>query len=194
MLDEWAGSPPSGAVLIASAFRSADPQRALDGLLREWEAVAAEMLETQLSYPILCFFRSQHDDQSWLTALHAVLDACTIVIGGIRGIDPFQAQHTFAICRHTVVDVSQNLMRRRPPPLPPQDPADVDRVREWLGRAGVLCDRDDAARDRILQHRELYRGHVDMLAEFLLAPPAGWLPAADSRYNWRTTDRSLHAE
>mgnify|MGYP007123210214 CR=1 FL=1 len=40
-------------------------------LLVEWERWAAELLESHLSYPVLCYFRSQHDNQSWLAALTA---------------------------------------------------------------------------------------------------------------------------
>ena len=52
----------------------------LDQLLRDWENWAADLLESHLSYPVLAFFRSQHDNQSWIAALTAILDACALVI------------------------------------------------------------------------------------------------------------------
>ncbi len=70
MLDARAGSPPSALeLLVRLAGRSEDPgmdQKVLDEVLREWERWAAELLEAQISYPVLTFFRSQHSNQSWL--------------------------------------------------------------------------------------------------------------------------------
>ena len=38
-------------------------------MLREWERWSADLLETHLSYPVIAYFRSQHDNQSWVAAL-----------------------------------------------------------------------------------------------------------------------------
>ena len=37
-------------------------------------------MESHLSYPVLCYFRSQHDNQSWLAAFTAVLDVSALLI------------------------------------------------------------------------------------------------------------------
>ena len=113
MLDEWAGSPPSRGGAAAPLLREPRSGRGAQRLLRDWEVAAAEILESHLSYPILAFFRSQHDNQSWLASLTAVLDTCALVIVGVDGIDPFQARLTFAIGRHALVDVSQDCAGRR---------------------------------------------------------------------------------
>ena len=77
MLDARAGSPPSAVELLARlAGRTDDPgvdQSVLDEVLRDWERWAAELLESQISYPVLTFFRSQHSNQSWLGALTTML-------------------------------------------------------------------------------------------------------------------------
>jgi hypothetical protein len=58
-LDPRAGSPPTaGALLVNSSERGGWEE--LDLYLREWETWAAELMETQLSYPLLGWFRSQH--------------------------------------------------------------------------------------------------------------------------------------
>jgi hypothetical protein len=69
LLDGRAGSPPTSTELLR---RHAFPggQEALVVLLAEWERWSAEVLESHVSYPILCFYRSQHDNQSWLSALY----------------------------------------------------------------------------------------------------------------------------
>ena len=63
------------------------------------------MLESHLSFPVLSYYRSQHDNQSWLAALTASLDACALLIAMVKGIAHYQAQLTFAMSRHAAVDL-----------------------------------------------------------------------------------------
>src|SRR5215467_13288784 len=111
MLDARAGSPPSAAeLLIRLAGRTEDPgveQSVLDEVLRDWERWSAELLESQISYPVLAFFRSQHSNQSWLAALTTMLDVTSLVLTGIEGVHPGQARLTFAMARHAAVDLAQ---------------------------------------------------------------------------------------
>src|SRR5205085_12095852 len=64
-------------------------------------------------YPVLAYFRSQHDNQSWLAAVTTVLDSSALVIAGIEGMPTLQARLTFAMSRHALVDLSQ-VFRARP--------------------------------------------------------------------------------
>src|SRR5947209_9365335 len=82
LLDARAGSPPSGAELLRRAG-GVGVRRSLPQLFREWERWAADILETHLSYPSLAFFRSPHDNTSWVTSLGAVLDAATLVLTSV---------------------------------------------------------------------------------------------------------------
>ena len=96
LLDARAGSPPTSTELLRRhAF--AGGQEALVVLLIEWERWSAEILESHISYPILCYYRSQHDNQSWLSALTAVLDTCALLISVVPGTASRQAQLTFAM-------------------------------------------------------------------------------------------------
>ena len=187
MLDEWAGSPPSAAVLLRRWSESKDP-RVLEPLLKDWELAAAEILESHLSYPILCFFRSQHDNQSWLASLTAILDTCALVIVGVDGIEPFQARLTFAIGRHALVDLSQTL-RSAPVELAeePQQSAELAELRDWLGRAGVRTAAGPEADRKLAELRGLYLPYARQLSELLLMPLAPSLPPAKARYNWETS-------
>ena len=58
---------------------------ALVELLRDWERWSAELLESHISFPVLAFYRSQHDNQSWVAALTTILDACALVIARVDG-------------------------------------------------------------------------------------------------------------
>src|SRR5262249_12365375 len=187
MLDEWAGSPPSAAVLLRRWSESKDP-RVLEPLLKDWELAAAEILESHLSYPILCFFRSQHDNQSWLASLTAILDTCTLVIVGVDGIEPFQARLTFAIGRHALVDLSQTL-RSAPVALAeePQGKAELAELRAWLERGGVRIAAGAEADRKLAELRGLYLPYALQLSRLLMMPLAPALPPAKTRYNWETS-------
>src|SRR5258705_7491576 len=127
LLDARAGSPPSAEELLRGA---AGDHSELTALLREWERWSAEVLESQLSYPVLAYYRSQHDNQSWLAALTTILDASALVIVGIHDACARQAQLTFAMARHAVVDLTQVLGRPPVESMPDRLPAsDLTRLR-----------------------------------------------------------------
>ena len=193
MLDEWGGSPPAAALILRRAFESRDPNAALDQLFRDWEQASAEILESHLSYPTLAFFRSQHDNQSWLASLCAVLDACALTTTSVRGVDPFQARLTFAIGRHTLVDVAQ-VFRLKPRDVDPMrcSPERFHEMRAWLGSAGVpLIDEPDAYH-RFVELRHLYLPYLEVLSEYLAMPLPDWLPRAKEKYNWKSTEITTH--
>ena len=194
MLDEWSGSPPAAAMILRRAFDSRSPGAALDGLFRDWEQASAEILESHLSYPILAFFRSQHDNQSWLASLCAVLDASALAATSIKGLDPFQPRLTFAICRHTLVDVSQVFgLRPRTEHNARSSPEHLAEVRAWLVANNVPVDEDPEAEARFQDLCRLYTPYLGALSEHLRMPLPGWLPKGKARFNWETTAASASA-
>jgi hypothetical protein len=104
LLDARAGSPPTASELLRR-HASDGGNEALVTLLAEWERWSAEMLESHISYPLLCYFRSQHDNQSWLSAVTAILDTCAVLLSIVDCSACRQARLTFALARHTVVDL-----------------------------------------------------------------------------------------
>ncbi len=106
MLDARAGSPPSAAELLR---RHGADLHDLNRLLSDWERWAAELLESHLSYPVLCYFRSQHDNESWLAAITTILDTCALMTVNVDDLCRRQAQLTFAIARHALSDLAQVL-------------------------------------------------------------------------------------
>jgi len=106
LLDAWAGSPPSAAEVLRRLARAGE-LGALDPFLRDWEYWCSELLESHISYPVIAFFRSQHQRQSWVSALATVLDVSALVVVGIEGLPTWQAHITFAIARHAAVDLTQ---------------------------------------------------------------------------------------
>src|SRR5215813_9091410 len=114
LLDARAGSPPSAEELLRGSW--SDPEE-LTALLGEWERWSAEVLESHLSYPVLSYYRSQHDNQSWLTALTTMLDTTSLIIANIDATHGYQARLTFAMSRHTAVDLA---LVFGTPPQPPK--------------------------------------------------------------------------
>src|SRR5580700_2148249 len=149
MLDARAGSPPSAVeLLVRLAGRSDDPgvdQKVFDEVLRDWERWSAELLESQISYPVLTFFRSQHSNQSWVAALTTMLDVTSLVLTGIEGVNPGQAKLTFAMARHAAVDLAQVVNARHDPTAPDRlRAAELEALRGALAAAGLRLRSDDA--------------------------------------------------
>src|SRR5262249_4912734 len=118
LLDARAGSPPTAGEFLRR-LGLAGGAAAAEPLLAEWERWAAELLESHLSFPVLSFYRSQHDNQSWLSTLSTILDTCSVLLVGVKGAGAYQAQLTFAMARHAAVDLA--LVFRTPPLAPDPD-------------------------------------------------------------------------
>ena len=125
LLDARAGSPPTAGTMLGRLARVSDLER-LDVFLCEWERWAAEVLESHISFPVLTYYRSQHDNQSWLAALTAILDTSALVVAAVPKQDRSQAWMAFAMGRHAVVDLAQAFYA---PPLDP--PADRLSEERW---------------------------------------------------------------
>jgi hypothetical protein len=181
MLDARAGSPPTaGELLLRHNFKGG--HEALTVLLAEWERWSAEMLETHISYPILCYYRSQHDNQSWLSAITAILDTCALVITTLEGPSTRQAQLTFAIARHTLVDLGhvfhlearEQELRDAPSDRLPNE--EFARLCDMLGVAGFSLCKDIDNHERLTAIRSLYEPHASSLAEYLHLSLPRWAP------------------
>jgi Ion channel len=186
LLDARAGSPPTASELLRRhSFDGGD--QALTLLLEEWERWAAELMESHISYPLLCYFRSQHTNQSWLSALTAVLDTCSLLIAGVQGHPARQAQLTFAMARHALVDLSQvfsqDPVRDMPDRLPPER---FDAIYKLLCGSGVSVCRDPGSMERLKQMRGLYEGYAETMSRHLCMPLPPWLVEHPHKDNWQT--------
>lgn len=167
LLDARAGSPPTASELIRRhSFEGGT--HALIVLLEEWERWSAELLESHISYPLLCLFRSQHTSQSWLSAVTAILDTCALLIAGVQEESARQAQLTFAIARHALVDLSQiaslQPMTNAPDRLPP---GQFRSLYDQLCQAGVRVCRDEHSCERLNEMRSMYEPYAEALSHFL---------------------------
>ena len=184
LLDARAGSPPTAAELLRRhTYEGAEGD--LSMLLVEWERWSAELLESHISYPQLCYFRSQHTNQSWLAALTAILDTSALLIAGVRGHEARQAQLTFAMARHAVVDLAQIFSQRPRTNLPDRLPPErYEQLYGLLCQSGVSVCRDDRSYERLKQMRALYEGYVEALGAYLRMPLPPWFTDHPHKDNW----------
>ncbi len=187
LLDARAGSPPTAAALLLRLAPSRNFE-ALDRFLQEWERWAALVLESHLSFPLLSYYRSQHDNQSWLAAMTAVLDASALVIAGVKGVDPYQAELTFAMARHAAVDLAQ--VFKAPPEEPPVDRLPSGRLAgllEGLQLAGLDVREGPAVEAKLAALRRLYEPFVHALSAYFLLPLPPFQADGPAVDNWQTS-------
>lgn len=179
LLDARAGSPPSADELLRRISNPDDLERLLSG----WELWAADLLESHLSYPVLGFFRSHHDRQSWVAMLTVMLDTSAVLLASDLPRLHHQARLTFALARHAAVDLAQTLRAepeyRHLRPLPP-------------GHSSAGLSVPGGARPDIVRlagFRDMYEPFCAALGGLLALPMPAWLGAAGQPDDWETTAR-----
>jgi hypothetical protein len=188
-LDARAGSPPSaGRLVVRTTQRGGWP--ALNNYLRGWEVWSAELMETHLSYPTLAYFRSQHINQNWLSALCTILDASSLAVSAAPVGSVEEARYTFAISRHAIADLCYTF--RVTPAASAVDrlpSADFDALIGELRANGIeLRAEPQIIREQLERMRALYEPYAEVLAQRveLRLPP--WLAPESPTDNWRTTE------
>jgi hypothetical protein len=188
LLDAWAGSPPAaGEVLRRLAARNEID--ALQLFLKDWEYWCSELLESHISYPAVAYFRSQHQHQSWVSALATILDLSALVETGIEGVPTWQAHVTFAMARHAAVDLSQVLHADPDVAANRLPDGDVEALRRQIESAGLTLDRSPEADRRLRDLRRSYEPYVNGLARALMMPAPPWWQPQPVRDNWQVSPR-----
>jgi len=182
LLDARAGSPPTAGELLR---RSGAPEECaeVDRFLVEWEAWAAELLESQLSFPALSFYRSQHGNQSWLAALAVVLDTSSVLLAAGGRPAQRRAQLSFAMARHACVDLCLVFW------LPPVEPAGERLTAEELRALLRGTFGGEGASDEHLRHlrslQKLYEPFLQALAEYFQLQLPRFVPERATADNWQ---------
>jgi len=187
LLDARAGSPASAAEILRRNHAGKHVEE-LRLILHDWELWCADILESHLSYPVLAYYRSQHDQQSWLEALTTILDTCALILAGIEGLPAEPARFTFAIARHAVVDLAQVF---NTPPITTGGnrlpPAEFARLRDVLAASGILLNEELATEQKLAELRETYEPFVSSLAQFLLVSLPPWITPESNLDDWQTS-------
>lgn len=189
LLDARAGSPPT-AIELWRRFGQLAERHETDRFLAEWEIWSAELLESHLSFPVLCYYRSQHDNQSWLAALALVLDASALLL--IRGAAESRqrARLTFAMARHAAVDMC--LVFR----LPPREPHTERLTDAEIAQLFASGDARRPSAEQIVQLRELqtlYEPFLQSLADHFRLFLPRFVPDQPKADNWQTSPWTTRA-
>jgi hypothetical protein len=185
MLDTAAGSPPTAGQMLRRHFRDDDTD--IRSLLRDWERWSAELLESHVSFPVLSYFRSQHDNQSWVAALTTLLDVCALNLARIEGRPLPTARLTFAMARHAVVDLCAVFrLKPTPPAVDRLPPPEERRLASFVATVGVRLSTDAAAIAKFNALRATYEPYVEALSSFLIMPLPRWVPPEGAHDSWHT--------
>lgn len=194
LLDARAGSPSTATELLRRHYRNQRVEELVQ-YLDDWEKWCAELLESHLSYPVLTYYRSQHERQSWLAALTTILDACALLIIGFDGVTIPVARYTFAMARHAAVDLAQIFGT---PPLNPKlnrlSSAEFASMRDSLAEVGLHMSHAEDAEKRLYDLRRMYEPFVNALADHLLVNLPPWIPEPRIVDDWQTSAWDHFAE
>jgi ion channel len=187
-LDSRAGVPPSGVMLLETYGR----HRIIDELastFAQFELWTAEMLDSHLAYPILPFFRSSHDGQSWVSALGAVLDAATLLTTAVpedvcKQTDLLRkgrasAEMIYSIGCHAIIDLTQfRFVRDRFDPAgqgPGIERAEFDSACRQLAEVGYPTACSEQSWQAFAERRAVYATRLNLLARYFASPPTQWI-------------------
>src|SRR5438309_8828737 len=186
MLDEYAGSPPSAGDLLRRATE-ADEIQELIPRMSTWEHWTAELLESHLSYQVLCYFRSQHENQSWVAALTAILDFSALWQASKATGRTWQARRVYAMGRHALGDLSQVLRASPKFDVPDRlSQPELAAIVEIMTSAGMQVDAA-TFRDRLQSLRRGYEPYAAALSHELVMELPPWMPFGARKDNWETT-------
>ena len=188
-LDGRAGAPPSGVTLLET-YAALDMTEHLHSTFERWEHWTADVLDSHLAFPVLPFFRSSHDNESWINAMGAVLDAATLVIttieSGPRGerCGHGAAQMMYRLGCHAVSDLSIYFRYRLPEklrksasglPHPGVEINEFKQARRRLEKAGYQLKSEEEAWRDFSEKRAVYAFALNNLAKLFAAVPTQWI-------------------
>ena len=185
LLDARAGSPPTAMEMVRRHCKGENTAELVQ-FLRDWEKWSAELLESHLSYPVLTYYRSQHERQSWLAALTTTLDVCALIMVGLGDVPIKPAKFVFAIARHAAVDLAQVYGT---PPLTTKrlSKSDFVRLRNELEAHDIFLHDGEDVEKRLAELRGMYEPFVAALSQHLLMSLPGWMPEPGRVDDWETS-------
>ena len=189
MLDERAGSPATASETIRRNVAEGVIDD-LQPLLADWEEWSAELLESHLSYPFLAYFRSHHENQSWLGALTTILDTSALLCSILEGRSRRQAWMTFAIARHAVFDLATVFGISPAGPDPDRlPPAGLAKLTDVLTASGFKFQAVSEAHERLSEFRRMYEPYAFSLARYFCLDLPPWIAEEHAPDNWESDAR-----
>jgi hypothetical protein len=181
LIHSRAGRPPS-AIKFLSRYPDCERSEVLRGNLRDGERWMAEMLQSHLSHPVLAFYRAQHLDESWLTALATLLDSCALLIIGGEGLPAEQARLTYRMGLNLLRDLTKALgmtvdsrYRTR------LTEADLPALIAAAKAARLTLTIEQGATLELVRLARRYDVYLVSLSTWLMIPLPSWIPLEEAR-------------
>ncbi|HLZ27581.1 MAG TPA: potassium channel family protein [Chloroflexota bacterium] len=173
VLEAGAGAPPSGVNLLET-YALLGIVGDLPRVFADWQAWAADIMDSHLAYPILAYFRSSHDGDSWISSLGAVMDAATLVLTTLEDGPHGWAKLYRTVGGHCLEDLVL-AFRLDVEPDVGLERSEFDEARLRLERAGYKLRDPDESWTMFARLRSEYAGRVNALAHYWASPPAQWI-------------------
>jgi hypothetical protein len=176
LLQSKAGAPLSAIGLLENLARLQLDDH-LPAFFGEWERWEVEVLDSHVAFPLLGYFRSSHDNLSWISALGTVLDTATLVLTTIEGVPRGQAELVRALGAHLVEDITN--LGLRAPSSASIDRAAFDAVYARLAAAGYRLAPEPTAWETFAEARLAYADRLEEMAAFWAVPSVSWFGGSD---------------
>jgi len=172
-VSERTGAPPSGLEFVIRHHKLGMFDD-VGTILRESQRWIAEVMETHLAYPVLTYFRSSHDDESWVGTLGALLDASTLILTTLDVDHRGNAEMTLRTGTHLVRDFT-GFFR-----LPTGEEAGVQydefvQSYQSMRQLGMRLRPLEDAWPAFSAKRATYAVPLEAMARWWRIPPARWI-------------------
>jgi hypothetical protein len=171
-LQAAAGAPPS-AVALLETYAQLRLTGRLPDLFAGWERWAVEVLDTHVAYPLLGFFRSSHDNLSWISALGTMLDAASLVLTTVCEVPRGEAKLFKRVGTHLVEDIYNLGFRAGDATV--LDRSAFDAACDRLEAAGYTLEDRDVAWPTFEAARATYAARLEAMATYWATPATSWL-------------------
>lgn len=167
-----AGTPPSGVNLLCIAAYS-DTIDDLHDLMVDAQRWSAMVMESHLAYPVLAYFRSSHDDESWIGTLGSLLDAAALLMTTVDGVRSGQARIFYNVARHATRDISHYFEAGTD--SPGIERHEFEHACDRLAASGYTLKERGEAWERFAALRSSYASNLNAIARFFHIPPVQWI-------------------
>jgi len=140
----------------------------------QWESWAASILESYRAYPILAYFRSSNKNESWLSAMGAMLDAASILLTSVDDVAVGEADLFYWLSCTCIQSICDYV-----------DASGVEGVyltrKEYADGLSILADlgykvrTDDKSWSQFSARRSGYMGNIVALADTFAIPLHSWI-------------------
>jgi hypothetical protein len=144
---------------------------------------------------MLAYYRSQHDNQSWLAALTAIMDCCALLMVGFKGVRTFRARLTFSTARQAVIEMGRVFqVGSRPFAENRLSSPNYARLCRDIAEAGLQFGDEAVAEQKLSAFRATYEPFLNGLAWYLVLSLPDWLPVENQLDNWQNSPRGKSAK